>query len=574
MGPAAPIQHPLRSDWLLALAACGLLLVVVRPFWGLTVDDALISFRYAQNWVAGCGPVFSCGEQPVEGYTNFLWVALAALAQLAKLPLLTTMHLLGLLCAAATVVLGARLARRLFDAPMAGAALALGLACSPFFAVNAVVALETSAATLSVIAGVYLSLDLPRRRPAAAGVAWAISYMVRPEGLAFAFITGLYALTRGLTLPPMGGAGGFLRGRLWPTVRGCLRYAAGFVAVAGPYFLWRALYYASLFPNTYYAKKGKLSLVVPHNLGLLWKHPVFWVALGLGALTALALRRRGAVLYTLLIALASAGISLTVYNNWWMPGHRLYMTAAALLAVLAGGVITAGVRSSFWLARVSGPALALALLAALWSSTWRHSEEIHKEAEQHYAREGHPAEKMGQRIKKLARQGDWLVIRDAGFIPYFAGSKLKVLDMHDHSLNDRRIARQGWNLDYIMRRKPRFIVFASYNPRFMALVHPSEGRIQRHPDFKLYRQIMKVKWHAARHYYLFERRAQPAKRPTQPKAPTRPKAAPAMQPKAKPGRPAIRVKPTRVRPKRLKPARLKPTRLKPTRPKTRPKRTR
>lgn len=557
MGRAFHPQLPLRGDWLIALAACGLLLVAVRPFWGLTVDDALISFRYAQNWVAGCGPVFSCGEQPVEGYTNFLWVALAALALLLKLPLLWTMHLLGLLCAAATLVLGARLAKRLFDAPMAGGALALGLACSPFFAVNSVVALETSAATLSIVVGVYLSLGLPRRRPIAAGVAWAVSYMVRPEALAFAFITGLYALVRGLTLPPLGV--GFLRGRLWPTVRGALRYTAGFFAVAGPYFIWRAIYYASLFPNTYYAKKGKLSLVVPHNLGLLWKHPVFWVALGVGALIALAVRRSGAALYTLLIALASAGISLTVYNNWWMPGHRLYMSAAVLLAVLAGGVITAGARSSFRLSRGTGPVLAALLLAALWSSAWRHSAQIHKEAEKHYAREGHAAEKMGRRIKLLARQGDWLVIRDAGFIPYFAGSKVKVLDMHDHSLNDRRIARQGWNLDYVMGRKPRFIVLASYNPSYLALAHPSETRIQRHKDFKLYRQIMKVPWHAARHYYLFERRAAP-------KGPAPKKVHPTRMP---PRAAATQAPPKKALPKRVPPKRAPPKRAPSKRPKRR-----
>lgn len=41
------------------------------------VDDAYISFQYARNWVSGRGVVFNPGEH-VEGYTNFLWVALLA----------------------------------------------------------------------------------------------------------------------------------------------------------------------------------------------------------------------------------------------------------------------------------------------------------------------------------------------------------------------------------------------------------------------------------------------------------------------------------------------------------------
>ncbi|MCX7840525.1 MAG: hypothetical protein N2559_13895, partial [Anaerolineae bacterium] len=39
------------------------------------VDDAYISFRYAQNALRGHGLVFNPGER-VEGFTNFLWTAL------------------------------------------------------------------------------------------------------------------------------------------------------------------------------------------------------------------------------------------------------------------------------------------------------------------------------------------------------------------------------------------------------------------------------------------------------------------------------------------------------------------
>ena len=52
--------------------------VVHARAWEFLCDDAFISFRYAENWVAGRGLVFNAGEQ-VEGYTNFSWTMLCAL---------------------------------------------------------------------------------------------------------------------------------------------------------------------------------------------------------------------------------------------------------------------------------------------------------------------------------------------------------------------------------------------------------------------------------------------------------------------------------------------------------------
>lgn len=54
------------------------------------VDDAYISLRYAWQWVNGAGIVWQPGDR-VEGYTNFLQVALLAWgcdwASMARLPL-------------------------------------------------------------------------------------------------------------------------------------------------------------------------------------------------------------------------------------------------------------------------------------------------------------------------------------------------------------------------------------------------------------------------------------------------------------------------------------------------------
>ncbi len=75
-------NNPARAVWSrygYAAAVAVLAVAVATLFRGYVKDDAYISFRYAYNLTAGRGLVFNPGE-PLEGYTNFLWVMLAALA--------------------------------------------------------------------------------------------------------------------------------------------------------------------------------------------------------------------------------------------------------------------------------------------------------------------------------------------------------------------------------------------------------------------------------------------------------------------------------------------------------------
>ncbi|MEW5940726.1 MAG: hypothetical protein AB1750_13740, partial [Chloroflexota bacterium] len=61
------------------------LIAWVYLFNGLMYDDSYIAFRYSHHWAAGHGPVWNIGEDPVEGFSSFAWVALGALLQLVGL---------------------------------------------------------------------------------------------------------------------------------------------------------------------------------------------------------------------------------------------------------------------------------------------------------------------------------------------------------------------------------------------------------------------------------------------------------------------------------------------------------
>ena len=76
---------PSKTERWLGLLVLTLCAVQIARFWFLC-DDAYISFRYARNWAMGFGLRYNLGDHvPVEGYSNFLWVAWAAVFEWMQL---------------------------------------------------------------------------------------------------------------------------------------------------------------------------------------------------------------------------------------------------------------------------------------------------------------------------------------------------------------------------------------------------------------------------------------------------------------------------------------------------------
>jgi arabinofuranosyltransferase len=111
----------------LALAA----VVLVWHAWqyAFVTDDAYISFVFSRNLAEHGELTFNLGD-PVEGYTNFLWTVILALAiKLGADPGPTSL-VLGAACAVGTLVVTWRLMRRVLPAGSPWAyAPALLLAC-------------------------------------------------------------------------------------------------------------------------------------------------------------------------------------------------------------------------------------------------------------------------------------------------------------------------------------------------------------------------------------------------------------------------------------------------------------
>jgi len=120
---------------LLALAV----VVAIRRSDG--IDDAYISYRYAENLSSGRGLVFNAGDR-VEGVSNLLWTLLLAGVHALGVPIPTAATILGVIGLAATVVLTRRVARRLRLPPLAATAAAGGVAVTTDLVSSATMGLE------------------------------------------------------------------------------------------------------------------------------------------------------------------------------------------------------------------------------------------------------------------------------------------------------------------------------------------------------------------------------------------------------------------------------------------------
>jgi hypothetical protein len=84
--------------WWLGALLVGLVFVTFAVYlaWNETHDDAAITFAYAKNLMHGEGLVLSPGAEPVEGYTNFLWLVAVAPIIAARLDAVVGAKVLGI----------------------------------------------------------------------------------------------------------------------------------------------------------------------------------------------------------------------------------------------------------------------------------------------------------------------------------------------------------------------------------------------------------------------------------------------------------------------------------------------
>jgi arabinofuranosyltransferase len=227
-----------RMNLLLLLASCVCLIFFLLQLLGFYHDDAYISLRYANNFLAGNGLVWNIGET-VEGYTCFLWVILISVLGAFHVDLVIASKFLGIVFAFATLIIFFIFERQKM------ALGALLLSTNSYFALWAVGGLETIAFGFFVFLACYLFQKNHRnwKTLIAIGFIFALATMTRPEGIIFFTITILFCF--------------FNEGKISNSnLKSVFSLLTGFLVLYSPYFIWRFYYYGHLFPCTFYVKGG------------------------------------------------------------------------------------------------------------------------------------------------------------------------------------------------------------------------------------------------------------------------------------------------------------------------------
>ena len=227
----------------------------VPPF-----EDAAMLMRYADHLAHGHGIVWNFGEKPVDGATDFLFMAASAALIRLGVPLGRSVRSIGFLSHIATVLIVYWANRRIWRAGiiisfLTALYLAVGTGLSyvaaffgtPFFALFTTV---TWALTLAIIQsespGAWLSW--------AFALSGLVTGLIRPEGAILACLMLLSIIV--------------MKG--WrASVRTILVFTGVFLVLGGAYFAWHWSYFGYPLPNPFYKKGGGL---------LHWDS--FWESLG------------------------------------------------------------------------------------------------------------------------------------------------------------------------------------------------------------------------------------------------------------------------------------------------------
>jgi hypothetical protein len=433
------------------------------------VDDAYISFRYAQNFVHGNGLVFNPGDR-VEGYTNFLWTVLLAPFIGAGLPAGPTAIIFGLVFGIGVLWLVTQFVRTVDESlPAAfGPLAATLLAVDGSFALWSVSGMETALFAFLGLAGTLTYLHELQRAPRSpwSGVLFAAAAMTRPEGV----------LWFGLTVAHAGLYRSLVQRRLptWPDV---LRVAT-FGVLFGGYFLWRYDYYGSLLPNTFYAKVTLENTQAQYQRGL--EHVRAFAGYHLAGITVplalLTLARRRAwwwTSYLILIVAAYVGYIVYVGGDWSVGRFFVPILGLFYLLVAAGVWTVIGQARKQWPQpdrpawQVVGLLAGGGLLALIFWGASIRGEYQHFIQPFDAARATRARTAMGRWLRENVPPGTLIAVDAAGQVPYHSGlpavdffgiTDAQIAHLEVETMGEGTPGHEKFGLAQVLARRPEYII--------------------------------------------------------------------------------------------------------------------
>lgn len=438
-----------------------LYLFQARYLFGYTVDDAFITYRFAEHLAYGHGIVWNLGQGHFEGYSNFLWLIILALIKLIGQDMIVGSKLLGLLFGILTMREAALISRRISGEAYISLFAALSVALTTGFVQWACAGLETA---------FFLFLLLYSLRIFSAGMDGKASLLywsaapfflmsiTRIEGPAYFAVIWMLAFVWSCKTEK-------------PRLKPLLILAVIFTALYGSYYLWRFMYFGTLFPNVVYAK-GELNLIYA-NAGLgsqadLWRtnslHYIktfvrYYFPFIIMSIYVLRKIKNLSFLHIALLLICITNL-LIVAGTKPVMGHWFrHLFPSLIIFYILSVEFIAFLVKKISLDKLVRSALPAAFLLVLVAFPAKHDFQTRRFFYLNAIGQG-LLKDMGLWARKNFEPQATLAAIDCGETPYYSG--LKVLDLW--GLNDHEIARNGVTEEYFYRKSPDIILFRSSDP--------------------------------------------------------------------------------------------------------------
>lgn len=452
-------------------------------------EDAAMLMRYADHLAHGYGIVWNIGEHPVDGATDFLFMAASAALIKFGVPVGRAIRGLGFASHLLTVLLVYWTNRRIHNASiffsfLSGLYLAVGTGLAyvaayfgtPFFAL---------AAASTWTCGLLLTKreNPPFWLSLAFALSGLVTGLIRPEGVILASLILLSVI--------------ILRG-FNKSISIIVIFASVFLLLGGAYFLWRWNYFGYPLPNPFY-KKGagvlhwdSLKNSLLNTLRLCLPIAIIFI---LGFRTRETTKQALAYLIPI-IGFASAFILISDEMNY---GAR-FQYALVPITLMAWTPLARGFnflrpqQTEVRERRVYVIAV-IAVAASLVYYAWFQncllvSDQFNCKTP--YASDGRYD--MGKLLSEYRGKGYVIATTEAGLLPYYSG--WTAIDAW--GLNDQFIAHNGGvTAEYLDQYKPHIIMFHDY---YSTLVPPKLTEANLAQDW--FRMTITMKEYAETHGYV------------------------------------------------------------------------
>lgn len=228
----------------IAVFGCVGLILLQAQFWDFVLDDAYIFYRYSKHLSEGAGLLWNLGEDPVEGYTSFLWVLIHAGAiKLNWNPAVFSKILSCIVTLSIVLILSIKTRKTYWPFSVI---IVAGIAFNPCFALLSMMGMETIITSFLALFLCIISMRLVFQ--------WSTFNAMLLHGLAILSMLSRPDMAPFVLGVFIGITGIYIFDRKYKELRFFFLTATVPLLIGLGYMYWRFQYFGYLFPNTFYRK--------------------------------------------------------------------------------------------------------------------------------------------------------------------------------------------------------------------------------------------------------------------------------------------------------------------------------